>query len=208
MTTTGGEWDTDVYDLKQDENQGPRPPAENWRGVDITLKFKPSNLVDAELIGLSQSVTSVVGGKTNLTPGAAARPIPAADAKPRARAETDEGTAIDQSPSNTNPIYAVENAASTNLADASDPRFGENGWHYKDAKGVLQEKTGKLMDAPPREREQGLRRPRDHRAGHQGHAGRDLLRLRALGLAHRRGRRVSPRSTWSRSPRACRPRPS
>lgn len=152
VTTTGGEWDTDVYDLKRDDNgQGPAPAAQNWRGVDITLKFKPSGLVDAELIGLTQSVQSHVGGKPNLTPGAAARPISAADAKPTGvGAETDEGTAIDQSTSNPNPIYAVENPNSTSLSDPSNAFFGENGWRYKDATGTLLEKNASLKDTPRR----------------------------------------------------------
>lgn len=152
VTTTGGEWDTDRYDLKRDDNgQGPAPAAQNWRGVDITLKFKPSGLVDAELIGLTQSVQSHVGGKPNLTAGAAARPISAADAKPTGvGAETDEGTAIDQSTSNPNPIYAVENPNSTSLSDASNAFFGENGWRYKDATGTLLEQNASLKDTPRR----------------------------------------------------------
>jgi hypothetical protein len=152
VTTVGGEWDTDVYDIKQDDNgRGPAPAAQNWRGADITLKFKPGIIANAEQIGLSQSVTSVVGGKTNLTPGAAARPIPAADAKATdVPGETDEGAAIDQSESNTNPMYAVENASSTTLADKDDTRFGEHGFRFKDAKGVLQEHTAVLKDGPRR----------------------------------------------------------
>lgn len=152
VNTVGGEWDTDRYDLKKDDDgTGAAPAAQNWRGVDITLKFKPTIIADAELIGLTQSVTSVVGGKTNLTPGAAARPIPAADAKATGvGTETDEGTAIDQSTTNTNPIYAVENDSSTSLSDASTAFFGENGWRFKDAKGALQEKTASLKDTPRR----------------------------------------------------------
>ena len=108
-------------------------------------------LVDAELIGLTQSVQSFVGGKPNLSPGAAGRPISAADAKPTGvGAETDEGTAIDQSTTNPNPIYAVENPDSTSLTDAANAEFGEHGWRYKDATGALQEQTAKLTDRPRR----------------------------------------------------------
>ena len=77
------------------------PAAQNGRGADITITFKLVVLVDAELIGLTQSVQSFVGGKPNLSPGAAGRLISAADAKPTGvGVENDEGTAIDQSTTN------------------------------------------------------------------------------------------------------------
>ena len=153
VTTSGGEWDTDNYDLKKDDDgTGARPAAENWRGADIKVRFKPNAFVDAEQIGLTQSVQSLVGGTTNLTPGAAARPIPAADAKPlnTGPGETDEGTAIDQSTTNTSPMYAVENASSTSLTDAADARFGEHGHHYTDATKGPQDKSAWLGDGPRR----------------------------------------------------------
>ena len=153
VNTSGGEWDTDNYDLViDDDSTGPRPAAENWRGANIKVHFKPNAFVDAEQIGLTQSVQSIVGGTTNLSPGAAARPIPAADAKAlnTGPGETDEGTAIDQSTTNTSPMYAVENASSTSLTDAADARFGEHGHHFTDATKGLQEKNAWITDTPRR----------------------------------------------------------
>ena len=57
------------------------PAAQNMRGADITLRFKPKNNVNAEVLGLVQSVQSYVGGALALTPAASTRAIPAADAK-------------------------------------------------------------------------------------------------------------------------------
>jgi hypothetical protein len=153
VTTSGGEWDTDNYDIvKDDDGTGARPAAENWRGADIKVRFKPNTSVDAEQIGLTQSVQSLVGGTTNLTPGAAARAIPAADAKSlnTGPGETDVGTAIDQSTTNTSPMYAVENASSTSLTDAADARFGEHGHHYTDPTKGAQDKSAWIGDRPRR----------------------------------------------------------
>ena len=115
-----------------------RPPS--WRGADIKVRFKPNDFVDAEQIGLMQSVQSIVGGATNLTPGAAARPIKAADAKPinTGPGETDEGTAIDQSTTNTSPCTRSRTtrprthrgrrrAASARTASTSPTRQGRQG---------------------------------------------------------------------------------
>src|SRR6185437_14205633 len=100
VTTSGGDWDTDTYDLVQDQDPSgrPTPAATGWRGLDITLRFKPDVFVDAESIGLTQSVQAFVNNAPNLTPAAATRAIPAADAKPidTGKGETDEGTAIDR----------------------------------------------------------------------------------------------------------------
>ena len=52
------------------------------RGLDIKLKFSPNDTVDAEVIGLTQSVQAYVGGSPNLTPPAATRAIPATVAEP------------------------------------------------------------------------------------------------------------------------------
>ena len=154
VTTSGGEWDTDNYDIVKDTDGAgtAQPAAENWRGADIKVRFKPNNLVDAEQIGLTQSVQSIVGGATNLTPGAAARPIPAADAKSinTGPGETDVGTAIDQSTTNTSPMYAVENASAANLTDGADAHFGEHGRHFTDPVKGVQDKSAWIQDTPRR----------------------------------------------------------
>src|SRR5262249_29386817 len=51
VPTFGGDWDTDHYEVVKDldQNGNPVPAAQNVRGADITLRFKPNNNVNAEL---------------------------------------------------------------------------------------------------------------------------------------------------------------
>ena len=152
VTTSGGEWDTDQYDATKDiDSSGSKAPAaDGWRGVDIKLKFHPNASVDAELIGVSQTAQSIVGGAPLILPAAASRAIPAGDAKPlnTGAGETDESAHIDQSATNPNPLYAVENAKSASLTDAATAFFGQHGFHFKDKTGTLQQQDGKLNDTP------------------------------------------------------------
>ena len=155
VTTSGGEWDTDKYDLlKNVDGDGTvYPAATGVRGLNMELKFKPNDLVDAELIGLTQSVQAFVAGAPNLTPSAATRAIPAGDAEAinTGAGETDEGTAIDRAGGYNNPIYAVDSAASGSLADTStSPGWGQHGWHYKDKANKVQHQDAKLIDTPIR----------------------------------------------------------
>lgn len=155
VTTSGGDWDTTKYDLLQDKDQSGTavPAAWGMRGLDIDLTFKPNNDVDAELIGLTQSVQAFVSNAPNLTPAAATRAIPAADAIPlnTGAGETDEGTAIDRAGGYNNPIYPVDNPASGSLADPStDPGWGQHGFHYKDKANTLKEQDAELKDTPMR----------------------------------------------------------
>ena len=153
VSTPFGEFDTEEYEAKKDEAGGKAfPAAAGVRGVNIKLAFKPGNQVDAEEIGMTQSVTSVVVGKPQLSAGAAQRPISAGDAKPTGvGTETDEGTAIDQAGDANNPLYATENTDSKSLAgEAADAKFGQHGFHFKDDKGALKEQSAKLFDGPRR----------------------------------------------------------
>ena len=133
VSTSGGDWDTDYYYAVRDENNGNRPPAEGWRGANIGLRFTPNPSVNASLIGLTQSVQSYVAGHLSLTPAAATRPIPAAEAKPinTGPGETDEGTAIDMAEGYNNPIYPVQSTGSTSLDDPNTlASWGQLGWHF------------------------------------------------------------------------------
>jgi hypothetical protein len=135
----------------QDVNSSgdPLPAAQGVRGADITLRFKPNNDVNAELLGLTQSVQSYVGGALALTPAAATRAIPAADAKAinTGKGETDEGTAIDRASGYNNPIYPVKSAASASLTDTNTSAgWGQLGWHYTDKANKLQPQDATLID--------------------------------------------------------------
>ncbi|GAA4160172.1 hypothetical protein GCM10022217_23840 [Chryseobacterium ginsenosidimutans] len=147
VNTWGGTWDTDQYDLVTPAT------AAGSRGVDIKLKFTPNANVNAEMIGLTQTVQGIIGGATALTPAAATRAISATDAISinTGTGETDEGTAIDRASGYNNPIYPVSNAASASLDDATvSAGWGQHGWRYTDASGTLQTQDGKLNDSPRR----------------------------------------------------------
>jgi len=155
VTTSGGEWDTDQYELKKDEDGSGTTfdPSVGVRGADIKLKFTPNTTVDAEIIGLTQSVQAMIGGSPNLTPSAATRAIPAKDAQAlnTGPGETDEGTAIDRAGGYNNPIYGVASAASTGLADTNyRSGLGQEGWHYKDKGGTQLKRDATLFDTPRR----------------------------------------------------------
>ena len=154
VTTSGGEWDTTKYDLLQDVDQSGNAAPAAWglRGLDIDLTFNPNNHVDAETIGLTQSVQAFVNNAPNLTPAAATRAIPAADAINinTGPGETDQGTAIDRAAGFNNPIYPVSNPASASLDDpATSPGWGQHGFHYTD-KNVLKHQNANLKDKPMR----------------------------------------------------------
>ena len=125
--------------------------------MDIELRFKPAPTVDAESIGLTQSVIAFVNNAPSMTPSQAAVAIPAADAKANATGpgESDETAAIDRASGFNNPIYAVDDPASTSLADPStDPGWGQHGHHFKDSTGALKQQDALLKDIPARTRAQ------------------------------------------------------
>ena len=155
VTTSGGEWDTTKYDLLKDVDSAGKayPAASGVRGVHMELKFKPNAAVDAELIGLTQSVLAFVSGAPSMTPSQKAVAIPAADAKSAGTGpgETDEGAAIDRASGYNNPIYGVASAASASLEDTNRrPGSGQFGWHYTDKAKKVQHQDATLVDVPIR----------------------------------------------------------
>ncbi len=138
VATWAGDFTTDKYDvIKSDDGKSDV-------GVDIELRFKPNKHVDAKQIGTLQMVNSIdKGTPIAINDTVKDRSIPAG--------EPDAGAHIDQSPSNRNPLYAVEGAPGTdkNLTDTgADPGFGQHGFHFKDDTGKLQEKDALLKDTP------------------------------------------------------------
>lgn len=145
VNTWGGEWDTDRYSISQ---SGQR------RSADIKLRFSPNDTVNAELIGLTQSVRTIHNKKPfyiNSDLFYKGRAIQSGDAitVDAATGETDEGTMIDRLKSYNNPIYAVDTLPSTSLDDPStSATWGQHGYHYKDSKGTLHDQDAILIDAP------------------------------------------------------------
>jgi hypothetical protein len=153
IPTWGGKWTTDNYSAVQDVDWDGTPvaAAQNYRGADITLRFKPNDNVNAELLGLTQTVRSYRAGTPVFPPGpAASRAIPAAAARGTGTGrETDEGTQIDRASGYTSPIYPVNTAASTSLADTSvSASWGQLGWRYTDSANKDQRRDATLIDHP------------------------------------------------------------
>ncbi|WP_339734491.1 DUF4157 domain-containing protein [uncultured Sunxiuqinia sp.] len=143
-------------------------------GVDMYMKFKPGNKVDAKLIGMVQSVRSVDKGKpVSLNTTVKDRSITSKDAKTISSPVigTDEAVHIDQADYNRNPLYAVEKASKsdTKLSQGATPSsvskmtaaelaastvtgknykgWGEHGYRYKSGK-AWKSKDAELHDAP------------------------------------------------------------
>jgi hypothetical protein len=152
IKTHGGEWDTDQYDLFQDQKPDGTPAPASWgvRGLKIKIRFTPAGIVNAALIGLTQTGTfiknKVVYHLADKT--IESRSITAGDAV-TVGGESDEGAHIDRVASHNNPIYAVRAASSTSLADpVTDSGWGQHGWRYKDASGRLKTRDATLIDRP------------------------------------------------------------
>jgi hypothetical protein len=145
VDTWGGEWDTERYTISQ---SGQR------RSADIKLVFKPNDNVDADLIGLTQTLRNIHNNKPfylNSDPFYKGRAIQSGSAITvnTATKETDEGTTIDRLKPYNNPIYPVDTLPSTSLDDPSTSSgWGQHGYHYKDSKGVLKHQDAILIDAP------------------------------------------------------------
>ena len=152
VETLGGRWDTSKYDPVLKEL------GKDVTGLDIELNFTPQDPVDAELIGLTQTVRLYREGKPLFVEESSGR-----RATPDEEG-VEEGVHIDQ-PTNANPLYATGEAgagdtlASTRVAEpglsveGNVRSHGQHGWHYRDASGAPQHQDAILNDKPV------LRRP-------------------------------------------------
>lgn len=141
VSTWGGEFDTTTYKLLA---------LPGYDGVDIALEFRPNDKVDAELIGMVQTVVRTekgvpfVSGTASEKAAYTSRAIPAGTAG--------EGRRIDQAaePGSTNPLYAADVAgAKDRLATtATAATWGHHGWRFTDKTGTLRTKNALLLDTP------------------------------------------------------------
>ena len=148
ISTWGGTWDTEKYDLRKDKARGTNYPAKvGVRGLDIKLKFTPNANANAELIGLSQTANSIENGSpTAINPTVAGRSISSGDAE-TVGGESDEGVHIDRASSYNNPIYPVNSQPSTSLDDPSTSAgWGQHGWNSTTKTPPKQ--VAKLFDEP------------------------------------------------------------
>ena len=137
VTTWGGEFDTDKYELTSDPGQD---------GVEINLRFKPGSNVNAELIGMTQTARSrekgapvIIGSGASKT-ALEARTIPAGEAG--------AGSRIDRVSTHGNPLYAADKpgANDTLAATPTVAIWGQHGWRYTDASGTLKKQDALLKD--------------------------------------------------------------
>ena len=108
----------------------------------MNLEFTPDDVVDAKLIGLTQTVQAVENS----------RPL-----KPKGRGisgsggTAEEGTELDQTPGLNNPIYAVQSKKSSSLSDEKGVgtyfSFGRYGWRYQ-SDGKIEKQNAQLIDDP------------------------------------------------------------
>lgn len=171
LDTKFGEWHDDQYETT---NSG------GLTGAKMTLRFKPQDGVNAEIIGLTQTTRNLRNKSIsypNKDAWYANRAISAADAKsvgtdarlrPSDAAETDEGTIIDRLKNRNTPIYGSPNlSAGQTLADTpednnatadptkvGDSADGGNATYQTGyrytAAGALKEKDAMLFDHPKR----------------------------------------------------------
>jgi Domain of unknown function (DUF4157) len=137
VASWAGDFATDTYDTVTDPSSG------DSIGVDIALRFKPGNAVNATTIGMTQTANSKERGRTlPLNPTVAARSIPAG--KPG------EGTHIDVLKDYPNPLYAADKpgAKDTLATTPTVPSWGQHGFRFTDAAGKLNTQDALLKDTP------------------------------------------------------------
>ncbi len=139
VKTWGGEYDTDKYELTKDPGMD---------GVEIELKFKPNKYVDAELIGMTQTVRSREKGMPFAI--GAGKEKKALESRMVPTVEAGAGTMIDRIAKYGNPIYPAKMPSpGDTLSDTpTDAFWGQHGWHFTDKVGKLQEQDALLKDKP------------------------------------------------------------
>lgn len=157
VTTSGGTFDADKYDLRRNKDSSGRATAaaHGVRGLDIILKFTPNTTVDADKIGLTQTAQSVVG---------TTHPFVDTNVNAQKRAimtGAEKGTKIDRVDGKNNPIYGSDRLAvgdgldKTPINNKTGPdarKWGENityelGFRHQIA-GVWKTQKAKLSDSP------------------------------------------------------------
>lgn len=171
VKTNGGEFDTDLY---TPTNLPPRRGGNVKKrvGANIMLRFKPNDLVQADLIGMVQSVKNLKNKRANRpldtlntpTSNVAARSLGPRDSDfGRHIDQTDMGTGRRGAP-NTSPIYATNaqrGSIPKTLTDAEPATenagggagygkdgFGEHGYRKKKGDGSFETKNATLEDHP------------------------------------------------------------
>lgn len=199
-----GDWFDDTYALTA---SGTR------RGVDMKMRFKPNANVDAELIGLTQSVQALHHGTPfypNSDPFYLGRAISSGDAITNpSTGFTDEGTRIDRLKDKISPVYASQNttSAGTPATNLQNPAMGGNGQYgYRYSSGAtLNEQEAKLKDGPSigsvDVSKNSTQVFETSALALKGGTGRHLFRFRKVGMENRCSGRTYYRSFYCIIPR-------
>lgn len=174
-STWGGEWKTKNYAATKNYVQGEKKLTSfYYRGAKIALEFKPNSWVDADLIGMVQSVQSIEQGKTFNDSIPTDQKISSQDANKSTWSDNDVDTHIDQLNLTTdelaqqtgkakgqryrNPLYAINKVkkGDKKLTDTmpsdqkkaeKDIYWGRHGYR-KSKKGKTQVQSAILKDEP------------------------------------------------------------
>jgi Domain of unknown function (DUF4157) len=136
VASWAGDFTTDTYKTQNDA-------AGNPTGVDIVLRFKPGEHVDATTIGMTQMVTSKDKGKAiAVNPTVAARSIPAGKAE--------EGAHIDRLASFPNPLYPTDMPGPKDTLGSTPTLagWGQHGFRFHDKAGKEHKQDALLKDTP------------------------------------------------------------
>ncbi|MEM0997958.1 MAG: DUF4157 domain-containing protein [Bacteroidota bacterium] len=160
IDTNGGTWDTAKYKVKDQRGINGSGKAVHAVGAEIKLQFEPNELVEADNIGITQTVKTMKSSagdpKKLSTPSYVSKRNQKLSLTSK---EGDEGRAIDQGDNsvvpNTNPMYAVENTATqvsktpTDVKPVAANGFGEHGYRKK-VGNAFKTKKAWIYDGPTR----------------------------------------------------------
>lgn len=144
VSTWAGEFTTDKYETVTSKK------TKKEIGVDIDLRFKPNEHVNAKKFAFTQMVQSMNEGepffiKNSDTDSQIVKDRSIPDD------ETGEGSHIDRLTSKRSPLYATDNPADEatgGLADAPSTKNSKQGWHYKDDDGKIIKEDAWMHDKP------------------------------------------------------------
>jgi hypothetical protein len=136
VTTWGGEFDTDKYELTSDPGQD---------GVEIELRFKPGANVNAESIATTQTARSTEKGAPVIIGTGASKQ--ALEQRTIPAGEAGAGTKVDRLSSRRIPLYGTDDPAiGDSLTSGTVTSTTQRGWRYTDAAGTLQKQDALLKD--------------------------------------------------------------
>ena len=142
--TSAGEFVADPYDAMV--QPGYRGIVTGY-GADITIKFKANERVDAEKIAFVQTALSVKDDKVHNKYEGEKKKV--AESRMLSPGKSGAGVHIDQLPDVATPLYGMAGNRGDDLANPEPhKRLTTFGWHYKNARGKLENEDAMMHDEP------------------------------------------------------------